>query len=376
MSDMLIAAIGDDPSALESLRKERRQQAYIKAFYNKFGEKESFEARCLSGGAQGEQTSNPSGSMDGYYPINVRPLDIHQSILEDPCGPDYAEEAKTADAKKIIALHPIAYGADPLGAGERTPGFGEVITCYFAEADPNNKGKMRDLRYHYPKQSVTYDYKCANATLQGLVGQFTNGPALMGGFAEGQGDRPFNEAGLGQPPEDALYLGKRKRRKDVTHIVVHTTAGWSKKGAIRTLMKKHLSYHYIIDYDGSVENLLDPAQFVAFHAPPTNNYSVGISFVNVAYERKGVKEKPKGVNTAPWQEYEWLHPRTGRKDKKRKWQPFTTQQVTAYVVLMRKLVSQFGIKRENIKMHAEVSTSGKMDPGPAFPWNSTLDQIF
>jgi len=71
-----------------------------------------------------------------------------------------------------------------------------------------------------------------------------------------------------------------------------------------------------------------------------------------------------------------MHPRTGKKDKKRKWQPFTNEQVGAYIGLMRGLISQFGIKRENVKMHAEVSKKGKMDPGPAFPWEQTLNQIY
>ena len=364
-----------DPEANYQLQQEI--DAELEFFYNHNSLRgiKTFDAICLSGGPQAEQVTDPSGSMNTYYPIKVRINKVHAKFIPDPCSKEYADESKTAAAKKLISYHHTAYPFEPLGGGQRTPGFGETIKCEFTQFSPY--GTLRGIRYHYPTQPVSYNYECANATLQSMVGQiFNDQTMLLGGLAAGQGDRPTSEYGLGQPPADAMYLGKGKRTRDVTHIVVHTTAGWSKKGAIRTLMRKHLSYHFIIDYDGTVENLLDPAEFVAYHAPPTNSYSIGISFVNVAYERDGVKEKAVGVNTAPWQTYEWVHPRTGRTDKRRKWQPFTPQQISSYVTLVKRLVTQFKINRENIKMHAEVSTSGKMDPGPAFPWNETLDQIY
>ena len=162
--------------------------------HNKLRGVKKFRARCLSGGPQAEQQATPSGSMDTYYPIKVRIEKIHASILDDPCGPAYAGSGSTGEANKVISLHPTAYSLRPMIAGERTPGFGEEIICEFFDAHPENNGKMRGIRYHYPKQSATYDYKCANETLQGLVGKFQNGPALMSNYQSSETHSP------GPPP--------------------------------------------------------------------------------------------------------------------------------------------------------------------------------
>ena len=345
-------------------------------FYSRFKDKGKFKAICLSGAPTAENPAKPpSQAKYFHYPIKVMPVELHGELLPDPCAEAFKE--KTTIAKHIISMYPTVLPISSLDAGERPPGFGEEIWVEFVSEGPQISGKMRGFRYHYPQQGDEYDYYCANQELQSLVGKFAakGAPMPMGQFTELQGDRPMSETGLpDMGPE--MYLGRSKRRKPPTMVVVHTTAGWTKKGAIRTLMKKHLGYHYIIDYDGTVDMLSDPAIWNTWHAPPTNMYSVGISFVNVAWERKGVKEKKIANNTEPWKEYQWLHPRTKRIDRKRKWQPFTNEQVGAYIGLMKSIVSKFNITRENVKMHAEVSKTGKMDPGPAFPWEESLNQIY
>jgi len=341
--------------------------------FNRLRGKKYFYGICLTGASPAESTPLPV--KDGMiYPIKLRPLDLIDDIIEDPCHEKFKKDPKKVGV--LISMCPIAIGYSQLGAGQRTPGFGERVLVEFTCGHPSESGKMRCLRYRYPSANEEYDYYCSNQALQSMVGKFTaTSPMSMGTFAGGQGDRPMSEAAIpDMGPE--MYLGRSKRRKPPTMIVVHTTAGWTKKGAIRTLMRKHLGYHYILDYDGSVDMLSDPAIWNTWHAPPTNMYSIGISFVNVAWERKGVKEKKIANNTEPWKEYQWLHPRTKRIDRKRKWQPFTNEQVNSYVTLMRQLVQKFNITRENVKMHAEVSKTGKMDPGPAFPWEQTLNQIY
>lgn len=83
-----------------------------------------------------------------------------------------------------------------------------------------------------------------------------------------------------------LMSGKRKR--PITTIVLHATAGKGLAGAIETLKDRGLSYHYIIDKDGSVKKCV-PTERVAWHAGVSegpegkwvNGYSIGISFVNL-----------------------------------------------------------------------------------------------
>jgi len=75
-------------------------------------------------------------------------------------------------------------------------------------------------------------------------------------------------------------------------VVLHATAGSTFSGAVSALKARELSYHYVIEdqreSDGVVRKCV-PYSRVAFHAGESegphgsnvNNYSVGISFVNL-----------------------------------------------------------------------------------------------
>ena len=186
----------DDPLSYHTLDKDKRDSLIAHYFFNKFKGRSRFTARCLSGANEAEQLANPSGSMDTYYPIKVRIEEVHGGILLDPCSEGWKQSLKNGGfpedqwemmTKKQIALHFTAEAKNPLIAGERTPGFGEEIEVEFTSATPSKDGKMRGLQYTYPKQGVTYDYKCAMEFLQPLVGKFINGPALLGGGGYGGG---------------------------------------------------------------------------------------------------------------------------------------------------------------------------------------------
>lgn len=83
-----------------------------------------------------------------------------------------------------------------------------------------------------------------------------------------------------------LMSGKRKR--PVTTIVMHATAGRGLSGAIEALKHRGLSYHYIINKDGTVTKCV-PTDRAAWHAGVSegpegkwvNGYSIGVSLVNM-----------------------------------------------------------------------------------------------
>lgn len=85
----------------------------------------------------------------------------------------------------------------------------------------------------------------------------------------------------------AKWLPHSERRKFLTTIVVHATAGSSLSGALSALRTRELSYHYLIDKNGVVTKCV-PTSKVAWHAGVSkgpqgehvNAYSVGISLVN------------------------------------------------------------------------------------------------
>lgn len=85
----------------------------------------------------------------------------------------------------------------------------------------------------------------------------------------------------------AHWLKTRARKIQPTTIVLHASAGASAESSINWLEKIGLSYHYIIERDGTVTKLA-PVGRVAFHAGVShgpngsnvNDYSIGICFAN------------------------------------------------------------------------------------------------
>lgn len=154
-----------DPESFYSFDKEK--YFYLVDYYldNSMKGRKKFKAICLSGAAKAENvsTTNP------YHPIKIRP-EFFDELLPDPCGEDFKEDP--VGAKFAINMHPTAIGFNPMSAGQRSPGFGEELIVEYICTGPENFGKQRCLRYHFPQLSVKYDYTCANKELQSLVGQF------------------------------------------------------------------------------------------------------------------------------------------------------------------------------------------------------------
>lgn len=84
------------------------------------------------------------------------------------------------------------------------------------------------------------------------------------------------------------WLSSRERRQPCTTIVFHATAGASAASSVSWLRQIGLSYHYVIDRDGSITKAV-PVGRAANHAgksvgpdgPWVNRYSIGIAFANL-----------------------------------------------------------------------------------------------
>jgi flagellum-specific peptidoglycan hydrolase FlgJ len=66
--------------------------------------------------------------------------------------------------------------------------------------------------------------------------------------------------------------------KKIDGAVIHHTGGGSMSGAIETLKQRGLSYHYIIDKDGTVKQLI-PGKGIGYHAESYNVNTFGIALV-------------------------------------------------------------------------------------------------
>ena len=84
------------------------------------------------------------------------------------------------------------------------------------------------------------------------------------------------------------WLEHGERRKRLTGIIMHHTAGGSAESSIEHLRKIGLSYQYIVERDGQIYKLV-PISGRAFHAgvstgkygKDVNSQTVGISYANL-----------------------------------------------------------------------------------------------
>lgn len=165
-------------------------------------------------------------------------------------------------------------------------------------------------------------------------------------------------------------------------IVMHYTATWTGKAAIRTLTESSakVSAHYVVDRDGTITQLV-PTDRAAWHAGPSkwgkyeglNNHSIGIELVNIGYVKalsngnyidpygkvlKGSDVDKMGLvgfqdeRLGPGSFYQPLYPEA---------------QLKALDALVEMLLKKHK-SIEAIVTHREIDTRGwKTDPGPAFP---------
>ncbi|HCU07061.1 MAG TPA: hypothetical protein DIC42_05745 [Holosporales bacterium] len=141
-------------------------------------------------------------------------------------------------------------------------------------------------------------------------------------------------------------LNYNDRPCDVTHIVLHYTDLPSAADSIAILCdgERKVSAHYLIDYDGSIYNLV-PDEKRAWHAGVStwqgidnvNDYSIGIEIQN------------KGHSITPAE-------------------PYTPLQMQALVELLTYLTRLYNIKPYNIIGHSDVAPGRKIDPGEHFDW--------
>jgi hypothetical protein len=135
-----------DARTYYELQKEMNVKTLESVYLNLFNGKTDFQAVVLSVLPNSDNTQTKEQS------IRVRPLDIHNLILPEPCT------VKCPGARKaLISLHPVAYSAqvptsissDDDGSAKISPmsiRTGDVVTCRFSDG-PANNGKMRGLTF-------------------------------------------------------------------------------------------------------------------------------------------------------------------------------------------------------------------------------------
>ena len=141
-----------DADGYYQMQKEMNFKAVENTMFNVFAGKETFRAIVLP---ESIDTTSNSIAFNREKSLRVRPLDLHDFIIPEPCAGRSIQEIR-----KIIAMHPIAYPDNtiPKGGDNETADSGimsgQIVECYF-ESGPDSGGSMRGLRYRLTKQVAT-----------------------------------------------------------------------------------------------------------------------------------------------------------------------------------------------------------------------------
>jgi hypothetical protein len=127
--------------------------------------------------------------------------------------------------------------------------------------------------------------------------------------------------------------------RSIRRIVIHTSEG-SESSCVNTFLnpRSRVSSHYLVSHQGRITRLV-PDMSVAYHARDHNSDSIGIENEGYAYR-------------AGW----------------------TDAQYRSLAALVRGLCNRYRIPkdRHSIVGHDQVSSRGKVDPGPYFDWTRFL----
>lgn len=191
-----------------------------------------------------------------------------------------------------------------------------------------------------------------------------------------------------------LYDHKEFRMDDYPDsIVLHYTAMESAELAVKALTNKNVkaSAHLVISRDSECTvHQLAPFNYRTWHAGKShfnnrsgyNNFSIGIEIDNLGWlkEYTGFYSRPELIKPHRDPEVQVLPEDVLEASHKnpnvsfRFWHKFKQLQVEKVIEICRMLVDQYDIKE--IVGHDDIAPTRKQDPGPAFPLEYVVKQVF
>lgn len=181
--------------------------------------------------------------------------------------------------------------------------------------------------------------------------------------------------------------------KAITQIIIHTDLVKDSEMCFRVLVDRGLSTHFMVDWDGTIYQGLDPL-YTAYHAGDNNQNSIGIDFNNVmknlVRDPSAKPYDPKADRFAEMSKKEFRRPKSGRmtiNGGKVQSYGYTDPQYQALIALLKVLTDQLEIPKQvpfdakgeivtetltdptypGIVGHWHVSAD-RWDPGPGFDW--------
>ena len=137
----------------------------------------------------------------------------------------------------------------------------------------------------------------------------------------------------------------KRSKQSIKFVIIHYTGMKKESDAIKRLCnpKSKVSSHYFIRNNGEILNLV-PDLYKAWHAGISfwksynslNKYSIGVEINNPGHNLRYTK--------------------------------FSSKQINSLIKLLKYLIKEYNIKKNNVLGHSDISPNRKKDPGEKFPW--------
>ena len=162
------SAYFDSLSDLEtrhSFLNEMRSKLVEDQYFNFYAGKKSFLAVILSlEKVRPVGVSKTSFTAETHTAARVRPIDIHDFLIPEPCNPDkrlWWTDSGIGYAQELVKLHPLAYSQTKDLSSNVTAG--SIVECYYDIQGPDHEGIQRGLRFkttHREDPRGFFSYDC------------------------------------------------------------------------------------------------------------------------------------------------------------------------------------------------------------------------
>ena len=307
-----------------------------------------------------------------YYGYRVRITDIDNphGFYPLPCS---MNEKPTPVNKVIIGMHTLILTMEELtnsdtciirlskAGGRYELGYGYFVSKTGRDEDFYNRFKLKNP---YIADACSPSGDLFKASVRGVslitkaLGTGAGGLSIWGEVT------PTSPYGL--PDGGPQNPGGHPNWSGVT---IHYTVTFDAKGTVDVLGKRThglidprkgpdpVSYHYVIDKDGTVHELIKPTNR-AIHGGHENSDQIGIGLVNLGYDVANAG-KSGAPPASSW--YKTPHP---LKKGMELWEPYPSPQIDALNKLIKDLKTAYPTIKE-VSGHEDYSGT-KYDPGPAF----------
>jgi len=318
------------------------------------------QAMAIDGGATGgTDGANRRYAFKGRILGGISP----HAFLPDVCDPAFA--ASEDYIYKIIAMHTTFISTNVYEGQAVTRG--DIVLVELEKSNQTYNLEYGIFKSIESSESPTATADTACSSLVNLVGGW-EGPqplAPEGGTAGTTIGLHANSKPSSDQTIDVLGdltlqndldkpLGRLESTLVPTGIVIHSTVSRSGADTIVVLGKRGLSYHFLVEQDGAIRQLVKVDK-KSQHDTATNKDSIGIALVNLSYSIKSVRGDSSHWEEGPKTDGEMVL-----------WEPFPDAQITALKKLISALKTKFpGIAK--IGPHSGTSTGkqkNKQDPGP------------